>query len=192
MMGWYFGGGDDKSSKKKKALDVTIENVNKQKKSLEGCGFLDELTIVSGNKVYQLEDKSPGKNIKSHVKIYSQRYSIKEKSVNVSALKKPMLYLDNKVYELYKLEDFLKTYEKRNAFKPGFFNELKKECKGKNPEELSDYIGANKDKVHPDAYYHIKNKIWHSERSDEIWLKGVWYVPMYKEMDPLKVKRKKK
>jgi hypothetical protein len=89
-----------------------------------------------------------------------------------------ILLLDNKVYELFTIPEYISIF--KNSFEGGFYNELEKESNLLSPKEISDMIYKNKDKVHKKVLPMVRNKIWHSDKSGELYLDETYWIPQFK------------
>jgi len=89
-----------------------------------------------------------------------------------------LLIVDRKMYYLETIMDYIKKFE--TSFEPTFFKNLCKMSQSSTPEQVSDYITKNTDKVNKKAFQLVRNKIWHSHRSFKLYLDGAYFVPDFK------------
>ena len=90
-----------------------------------------------------------------------------------------VLLLDKKLYELITLPEYLSVFQ--SSITPDFYKELQKACEKSTPEEISKMMTNNKDKVHRKVLPMARNKIWHSDKSSELYLDGTYFLPQYKK-----------
>jgi len=91
----------------------------------------------------------------------------------------PILIVDEKIYDLVTIPEFLQKFKR--SFEPKFFKRLEEMSKNAKPEEVSRFLMRNKDKVHKDVLPVVRDKIWCNERSGEIFLNGKYFIPEYRE-----------
>ena len=92
-----------------------------------------------------------------------------------------LLILDKKMYELATIPQFLERFD-RNAFdpqEPEFFEALIEMSRKTTPKLVSEYLEKNKPKIHKNAFYIIRDKIWCNEKSGELFLGGTYFIPEY-------------
>jgi len=89
-----------------------------------------------------------------------------------------VLALDRKFYDLYTIPEYVSIFQ--GSMTPEFFKELQKASQSQTPEEISAMITKNKDKVHRKVLPMVRNKIWHSDKSGELYLDGTYFVPQYR------------
>ncbi|VVB78016.1 Uncharacterised protein [uncultured archaeon] len=90
-----------------------------------------------------------------------------------------ILVLDKKVYDLLTIPEYISIFE--GSFDPDFYKKIQKLSGNASPKDISDMITANKDKVHRKALPMVRNKIYHSERSAELFLDDLYWIPRYRE-----------
>ena len=89
-----------------------------------------------------------------------------------------ILLLDNKVYDLMTIPEYISMFE--NSFEGNFYKELEKAAGVLSPKEISDMIYGNKDKVHRKVLPRVRNKIWHSDKSGELYLDETYWIPQFR------------
>lgn len=86
-----------------------------------------------------------------------------------------VMLLDAKIYNLITIPEYLSVFEK--SFEPAFFKKLLEAAKTHTPEEISEMILKNSDKVHRKVLPQARNKIWHSDKSSKLYLDGTYFIP---------------
>jgi len=89
-----------------------------------------------------------------------------------------VLILDRKIYDLLTIPEYVSIFQ--NSFEPKFYKELEKQCQNLSPKEISRIISENTDKIHRKVVPKVRNKIWHSDRSSELYLDGTCWIPQYR------------
>lgn len=89
-----------------------------------------------------------------------------------------VLVLDKKLYDLLTIPEYISIFQ--NSFEPNFYKKLEKACQTLPPQEISEMISNNKDKVHRKVLPKARNKIWHSNRSGELYLDGNYWIPQFR------------
>ncbi len=88
-----------------------------------------------------------------------------------------ILHLDGKIYELLSLAEYLAKFEK--AMEPAFFKSLLKECESATPEAVCRRMGDSLDRLEKKTYGVIKGKVHYDDRTFELRLDGVYFIPEY-------------
>ncbi|MEW6365336.1 MAG: hypothetical protein AB1714_11970 [Acidobacteriota bacterium] len=86
-----------------------------------------------------------------------------------------MLFIDGKAYELLTLAEYLSKFVK--TFDPQFWKTLSSAAKTATPEAVIRLIEGNRDKVERKTAGVLKGKIHFNERSFELFLDGVYFIP---------------
>jgi hypothetical protein len=89
-----------------------------------------------------------------------------------------VLLLDNKVYDLMTISEYISKFE--NSFDVEFYKKIQKAVEKLSPKEISEMISANKENVHRKVLPMVRNKIWHSDRSGELYLDGSYWIPQFR------------
>lgn len=89
-----------------------------------------------------------------------------------------VINLDGKIYDLFTISEYISKFEKN--FDPVFYKKLQEKSKSESPEEISKYIGDNKDKVHRKVLSSVRNKIWYSDRSGRLYLDETYWIPVFR------------
>jgi hypothetical protein len=89
-----------------------------------------------------------------------------------------VLVLDKKIYDLFTIPEYISIF--KNSFETNFYKKLKEECQTLPPQEISEMILKNKDKVHRKVLPKVRNKIWHSDKSSELYLDETYWIPQFR------------
>ena len=89
-----------------------------------------------------------------------------------------VLILDRKIYDLLTIPEYVSIFQ--NSFEPTFYKKLEKDCTTLTPQEVSEIISKNTDKIHRKVVPKVRNKIWHSNHSGEIYLDGTYWIPHFR------------
>ncbi len=90
-----------------------------------------------------------------------------------------VLVLDRKLYDLVTISQYLSIFE--TSIAPAFYKELQKASETLTPEEISKMMTKNKDKIHRKVLPMLRNKIWHSDKSGELFLDGTYFLPQFRQ-----------
>ena len=87
------------------------------------------------------------------------------------------LHVDGKIYDLLSLAEYLATFEK--AFDPALFKSLQKECDAATPEDVVRTMAGSLDRMDKKTYGVIRGKVHYDDRTFELRLDGVYFIPEY-------------
>lgn len=98
-----------------------------------------------------------------------------QKSKKECSQKGKILVIDKKSYELLTIPQHIETF--RKSCEPNFFRELLEKSKTGTPQEISEFISNNTEKIATGAVRFIRDKIWYNSKSCEIFIDGKYYIP---------------
>jgi hypothetical protein len=159
---------------KKKEESYFSDNARSIEKLKEG--FIEK--VINGISVLdgKLQTSIPSSIASELVKKINEHYDSK-KGPNKTAGFEKILLLDEKIYDLLTLPEFVAKFE--NSFEKNCYAKVLEKCKTESPEEISQMLLASKDKIHRKALPLVRNKIWHSNRSFKLFLGGTYFIPEY-------------